>query len=139
MSALEGSRATVEQLRQDVSAVVASLPPDPRGGSVEVRAAQFTAKGNELAYDLVLTRDRVSAGAAPMPGVMQLVVAGESERSNSPTTLTLKPVNVSLGSLAVVRGSLPLPDGFRPRETTIQILDRAAGKQLGMRVLRVSR
>ena len=37
VSALEGSRATVEQLRQDVSAVVASLPPDParrqRGGA----------------------------------------------------------------------------------------------------------
>jgi hypothetical protein len=36
-----------------------------------------------------------------------------------------------------VRGSQALPDGFKPRETTIQVLDRVAGKPLGMRVMLV--
>ena len=38
---LGASRDTAERLRKDVAAVVASLPPDPRGGTVEVRAGRF--------------------------------------------------------------------------------------------------
>ena len=129
---LAASRASVERLRDDVESVVAALPPDPRGGGVEVRAGRFSAKGGVLAYDVVLTRER--ANGKPVPGVMQLVVAGESARG-AETTVTPKPVAVSIGSQEVVRGSLALPDGFRPRQTTIQVLDRIGGKLLGMRVM----
>ena len=132
--ALAASRATIDQARDDLSAVVSALPPDPRGGGVEVRAAQFALKGGQLAYDVVLTRER-SAGK-PLAGVMQLVVAGASARGTD-TAVTLKPVALSLGSQQVVRGSLPLPDGFRPRQTTVQVLDRVGGKALGMRVILV--
>ena len=131
---LAASRVTAERLRDDVASVVASLPPDPRGGGVEVRAGRFTAKGGMLAYDVVLTRER--AGDKPMAGVMQLVVAGKSARS-AESTVTLKPVTLSVGSYEIVRGNLPLPEGFRPRQTTIQVLDRVAGKPLGMRVILV--
>jgi len=134
VDAAAASRATIDQLRDDVSSVVAALPPDPRGGGVEVRAAQFALKGGQLAYDVVLTRER-SAGK-PLAGVMQLVVAGASARG-ADTAVTLKPVALSLGSHQVVRGSLPLPDGFRPRQTTVQVLDRIGGKALGMRVILV--
>ena len=132
--ALAASRATIDQARDDLSAVVSALPPDPRGGGVEVRAAQFALKGGQLVYDVVLTRER-SAGK-PLAGVMQLVVAGASARGTD-TAVTLKPVALSLGSQQVVRGSLPLPDGFRPRQTTVQVLDRVGGKALGMRVILV--
>jgi hypothetical protein len=131
---LAASRVTAERLRDDVASVVASLPPDPRGGVVEVRAGQFTAKDGMLAYDVVLTRER--AGGKPMAGVMQLVVTGESARG-AESTVTLKPVTLSVGSYEIVRGNLPLPEGFRPRQTTIQVLDRVAGKPLGMRVMLV--
>ena len=57
--------------------------------------------------------------------------------SGTPTSLKLKPIALNLGSHEVMRGSLPLPEGFKPRQTTVQVLDRAAGKPLGMRVLRV--
>jgi hypothetical protein len=129
---LAASRATVERQREEVAAVVAALPPDPRGGGIEVRAARFTAKGGTLAYDVVLTRER--AAGPPMSGVMQLVVSGESGRG-ADTTVSLKPVALTIGSHEIVRGSLPLPEGFRPRQTTIQVLDRAGGKILGMRVM----
>jgi hypothetical protein len=132
--AVAASRATIDQLRDDVSAVVAALPPDPRGGGVEVRAAQFALKGGQLAYDVVLTRER-SAGK-PLAGVMQLVVAGASARG-ADTAVTLKPVALSLSSHQIMRGSLPLPDGFKPRQTTVQVLDRVGGKALGMRVILV--
>lgn len=129
-----GSRATIERLREDLASVVAALPPDPRGGGVEVRAGQFKAKGGMLAYDVVLTRERASG--KPMAGVLQFLVTGESLRG-AETTATLTPVAVQVGSQEVVRGSLPLPEGLRPRQATIQVLDRAGGKLLGMRVMLV--
>jgi hypothetical protein len=133
---LATSRTAAEQLREDVRSVVAALPPDPRGGSVEVRAAQFAVKGATLAYDVVLTRER--GAAKPMTGVMQLVAAGDGARG-ADTSVTLKPVAVTVGSHLLLRGSLPLPEGFRPRQVTVQVLDRAGGKPLGMRVMLVGR
>ncbi|GAB4565028.1 MAG: membrane protein [Rhizobacter sp.] len=131
---LNTSRATTERLREDLSAVVATLPPDPRGGGVEVRAGRFTTRGGMLVYDVVLTRER--AGSKPMAGVLQLTVAGVPA-SGFETTVALKPVTLSLGSHEIVRGSQPLPEGFKPRETTIRVLDRPAGNSLGMRVMLV--
>ncbi|HET7792035.1 MAG TPA: hypothetical protein VFL64_01515 [Rhizobacter sp.] len=131
---LAGSRNTIEELRADVGAIVASLPPDPRGGGVEVRAGRFTTKGGMLVYDVVLTRER--SGGKPFTGVMQLTVAGQSARGPD-TTVALKPVVLALTGHEVVRGSQALPEGFKPRETTVQVLDRPAGKPLGMRVMLV--
>ncbi|HEV8690976.1 MAG TPA: hypothetical protein VGQ91_11815 [Ideonella sp.] len=133
-SELATSRATTDRQREDLAAVVASLPPDPRGGGVEVRAGRFTASGSKLDYDIVLTRAR--AGAKPMAGVLQLVVAGESSRGG-PNTVSPKPQAVSIGTHEIVRGSVTLPEGFKPQQTTVQVLDREAGKSLGMRVLLV--
>lgn len=131
---LAGGRAVAERLQGDLAAVVAALPADPRGGSVEVRAARFSAQGGALGYDVVLTRER--AAGKPLAGVMQLLVTGESARGGS-STVSLKPVAVAIGGHEVLRGSLPLPEGFKPLQTTIQVLDRAGGKVLGMRVLPV--
>ncbi len=129
---LSASRTSVERLQGDLASVVGQLPPDPRNGAVEVRAARFSATGGMLAYDVVLTRDRASA--KPMSGLMQLVVTGASAQ-RAMTTVALKPITLSLGTHEVLRGSLPLPAGFQPQQTTVQILDRAAGKLLGMRML----
>jgi len=83
---------------------------------------------------VLLTRERQTA--KPLTGVMQLILAGESARGGE-TTITLKPVELSIGSHAIVRGSQPLPAGFQPRQATVQVLDRAGGNALGMRVLLV--
>jgi hypothetical protein len=124
--------AGTQQLRDDISAVIAALPPDPRGGAVQVRAARFASEGGALRYDLILTRDR--AGEREMPAVLQLTVAGTTARGVE-SAIALKPVALNLGSQEVARGSLDLPDGFKPRQTTVSVLDRAGGKALGMRVL----
>ena len=131
---LAAPRAAAQRLQGDLAAVIAVLPPDPRGGSVEVRGGRFNAQGGALAYDVVLTRER--GAAKPLAGVMQLSVAGASARGTE-TSVTLKPVDVSIGNHQVLRGSLPLPDGFKPRQATVQVLDRVGGKVLGMRVLLV--
>jgi hypothetical protein len=127
-------RASVERLRADLASAVAALPNDPRGGVVEVRAGRLTAAGGMLSYDVVLTRER--GGGKQQPGVLQLVVAGESEQGK-PASVPLKSVALATGSHQVVRGSQPLPEGFKARQTTIQVLDRPGGQALGMRILPV--
>jgi hypothetical protein len=131
---LAAPRAAAERLRDDLGALIAALPPDPRGGPVEVRAARFAVKDGALVHDVALTRERDTATA--QPGVMQLSVLGLTARG-AESTVALEPVNVSLGAQALVRGRLPLPEGFRPRQVTVQVLDRPGGKPLGMRVMLV--
>jgi hypothetical protein len=134
-SELVAPRAAAQRLREDMAALIDTLPPDPRGGAVEVRAARFATQGNALAYDVVLTREKADAGK-PVSGVVQLSVLGLNARG-AETTVALKPVDVSIGPQALVRGSQPLPDGVRPRQVTVNVLDSAAGKTLGMRVMLV--
>jgi hypothetical protein len=131
---LAASQAGAEQLREDLVTAIAALPPDPRGGAVEVRAGRLAVKGGALAYELVLTRER--AGGKTISGALQFVVTGESSRGGE-SSVTLKPVAATLGAQAVLRGSAPLPEGLRPRQVTIQVLDAPGGRLLGMRVLRV--
>ncbi len=129
-----GSRARIERLTEDLASTVEALPPDPRGGTVEVRAGRFTVRGGALVYDVVLARDR--GGNKTTTGVMQLQVVGSSAKSPQ-ATVALKPVPVSFTTHEVVRGSQPLPEGFKAREATVQVLDRPAGRALGMRVMLV--
>lgn len=132
-SAASARGADVQSLRQDIASLVASLPPDPRNTPVAVRAARFVVQGGTLVYDVVLSREH--PGASPFGGVMQLVVAGASGRATD--TVALAPVPVSVGLYDTVRGTLPLPDGFKPRKTTIHVLDKVGGKVMGMRVMNV--
>lgn len=132
---LGATRASGERLRENLASVVSALPPDPRGATVEVRAARLSVDGAALSYDLILTRERA---AKPMNGVLQLATAGTSARGTE-TTFTSKAVPLSIGSHEVAHGSVTLPDGFKPRQTTIQVLDREAGKLLGMRVFNIGK
>jgi hypothetical protein len=131
---LDASRQAVQRLHADVSSLVAALPADPRGGAVQIRAARFESGPGKLSYDIVLSRER--AGAKPLSGVMQLVVAGAGKRG-SESSVKLQPVAVSLGSVESLHGDFELPEGFDPRQATIHVLDRPAGKLLGMRVMLV--
>jgi hypothetical protein len=133
---LAASRTNEKRAQDDVAAVVAALPPDPRGATVEVRAARFNVQGGALDYAVVLTRQR--ATAKPLAGVLQLVVSGASARGLE-STVAAKPTVVSIGAHEIVRGSVALPEGFRPREATVQVLDRPGGKALGMRVMLVNK
>ena len=130
---LAASRAAAQRLGDDLAAVIDALPPDPRNGRVDVRAARFVAKGGRLVYDVVLTRD--GANPRPLNGVMQFTVAGAAARGGD-GTVTLDPIPLAIGARQVVRGSQPLPAGFRPQQSTVRVLD-GGGAALGMRVLPV--
>ena len=131
---LASDRERTKNSRANEEFLIASLPPDPRGGVIEVRAARLTNQRGALSYEVLLTRPK--GGDAPLAAVMQFVVkgiAGGAERH-----VTLDPIKVSVAANQSLRGSVPLPDAFVPRQTTIQVLDRIGGKLLGMRVMLVS-
>jgi len=130
----EGSRETTARLRDELSALIASLPPDPRGGSVQVRAARFSAAGGKLLYDVMLSRER--ATAEPLNAVMQLVVAGSAKRGPQ-SRVELEPLALTMNSFQSLKGHVVLPDGFAAREATVRVLDQPHGKLLGMRVMAV--
>lgn len=130
---LAASQPTVQALRADLAAVIEALPADPRGGAVAIRAGRLAAKGGTLSYDLIVTRERGSE--KPLAASLRLAVAGETARG-ALGNFTAPAQGVSIGNGQVLRGSVALPDGFRPRQATVQIVD-AAGKGMGMRVLRV--
>lgn len=130
---LAADRERTKNSRADFEFLVGALPPNPRGGTVEVRAARLVKQPGALGYEVLLTRGKTAA--APQAGVMQFVVtglAGGVERH-----LALEPVTVSVGVHQSLRGSLALPANFTPKQTTINVLDRVGGKSLGMRVLYV--
>lgn len=131
---LAADRERTKSSRADIDFLIASLPPDPRGSLVEVRAARLTGQRGALNYEVLLTRNS-KASASPVAGVMQFVVTGLA--NGAERNLTLEPINVSVASHQALRGSLPLPDAFTPKRTTINVLDRAGGKPLGMRILYV--
>jgi hypothetical protein len=126
------SRAAIERQRDDAASLVGMLPPGPQGGGVVVRAGQFAAKDGALNYVVVLTSERTRG--KPIAGTMKLIVAGLSARGVD-SEVTATPASVSLDRQALVRGSLPLPAGFRPRETTVLVHDSASGRLLAKRVL----
>jgi hypothetical protein len=126
------SKASVDSLRRDLSSVVSSLPPDPRGGTVEIRAGWLTNKDGNVSYDLVLTRG-VAASSSALAATLQFSVAGESD--GAARTIVSKPVNVTIDAQQVLRGTFALPKDFKPGQATIQIAERSSGRSLGMRVL----
>lgn len=131
---LAAPRATAQRLQDELSAVIGALPPDPRGGAVEVRGGRFSSARGGLAYDIVLSRERNTA--QPLAGTLQLSVVGANARGVD-ASLEPKPLPLSIGSYQVVRGNLPLPEGYKPRQVTVQVLDKPGGKPLGMRVMLV--
>jgi hypothetical protein len=131
---LADTQQRAEGLRGQVGYLIGMLPPDPRAGAVEVRAARFARDAKGLAYDVVLTRN--SGRGQPLAGVMTFAVAGNTARG-SETTITLDPLPVSVGEFQSLSGVLPLPEGFAPRQSTINVRDRPDGRLLGMRVMLV--
>jgi hypothetical protein len=131
---LEKERKALAPLRQDLAALVGVLPPDPRGGSVEVRGGQMTVRDGKLDYVVVLTRD--GRNTKPLPAQLRVTVAGEAAKGGE-SSVTLDPVPVSIGTQEIARGTAALPAGFKPRQATVQVAEASGGKPLGMRVLLV--
>ena len=134
---LATSSQTTERLQKDMGSMIDLLPPDPRGGTVSVRAARFAIRGNTLDYEVLLTRG--APGSTPLAGVMQMSVAGSGGSAGGELTKSVatRPQSVSIGAYESLRGSVDLPSGFSAREATITVMDRPDGRVYGRRVMYV--
>ena len=129
---LAAARKTAAQQRADIAALLEALPPDPRGGTIAVRAARFEKDGGDLVYQVVLSREK---SAQPFKGVMQFIVSGS--RAGSSANVTLDAGAVTFSDYDSLAGRLALPAGFDPSRATVNVLDAPGGKLMGMRVLYV--
>ncbi|MGE0802765.1 MAG: hypothetical protein AB7G13_23720 [Lautropia sp.] len=125
---------SVANLKRELDLFEAVMPPDPRGNPIGVRAARLERNPAGIAYHVLLSRD----GNLPRPfgGIMQFSVVG-NQASGARDTVTVGPFAVNVAGFEHVRGVAKLPKGFEPRQATIQILDKAEGQQLGMRIINV--
>lgn len=129
----EALAARVAGFDRDLAFVVDALPPDPRSGTVAVRAARLTVRQGSLQYSLALSHQR--SGARPIPAVLRLAVTGNTAQG-SETRVDLQPVDLRLPPQHVASGQVPLPAGFTPRQATVRVVD-ANGGTLGLRVINV--
>ena len=125
-----GADATIAGLRRDLALYEDMLPPDPRGNAVGIRAARFAREEGALNYHVLLSRQQ---GGKPFDGTLQMVVTGK-KASGTSERVTLPAVPVQVGDYLHVKGLEELPSGFEPNQTSIRVLDKVAGQQVGMRV-----
>ncbi len=116
----------------DLSFLVDALPPDPRSGTVAVRAARISARQGVLDFAVALSHE-----GRPIDAVLELSVSGRTAEGGD-RRASLQPVSLRLPPRHVARGSVPLPAGFTPDLATVSVLDKAGGRRLGMRIVRVN-
>ncbi len=127
---LDTAREALAPLQEDLLLLLEALPPDPRGGDIQIRAGRFyNDDDGALDYHVVLTRD----GNGRFNGGVQFAVEGRYP-SGRVGTVELDPLPLQLGRFDNVNGQMPLPDGMRARQITIRVLD-ASGQQQAMRVI----
>ena len=130
---MNAALASVEPIKKDLDLFLKSMPPDPRGNVMAIRAGNFNAIGGKLNYHVLFTRER--AGGEPFRGVMQLFVAGR--RAGREDNIVLEPQKLALDGYQHLNGSLPLPDGFIPREIAVKVLKGPGGESVSLRVFRL--
>mgnify|MGYP001203521107 CR=1 FL=1 len=123
--------ARVADWDEDLAFLVDALPPDPREGTVEVRAVRAVVRGGVLHYALALSHD-----GRPIDGVLTLAAEGRSADGRA-QRLELPPVDLRIAARHVERGEARLPPGFVPAQLTARIAERPGGRRLGMRVVLV--
>jgi len=128
---LAQAQTALEPLRADIALFAAAMPADPRGGTIGVHAANFTRRGNQLAYHVLI----MQAEAATQPFAGQLVMVVEGRYATGRTDMvTLDAQAVSLDRYQHFKGVAALPAGFVATRVTVRVLDPAE-RQRAMRIL----
>ncbi len=126
---LDRARTGLQPLEDNLAMLKDALPPDPRGGSLQIRAARFLNRDGAMDYHVVLTRE----ASGTFEGNVQFAVEGRYP-SGRTGTVTLDPVALQLGDFENVHGQVALPDNMQARQITIRVLD-GSGRAQAMRVI----
>jgi hypothetical protein len=133
---LATTKAELDTVKEDIFRFADAMPPDPRGTSPGINAADFSYDGaaETLTYSLLIMQDKNKA-TTPFKGSVQMSVTGRYPNGRT-GTVELPDMNITLGRYVHVDGSAPLPDSLKPRQVTIKVLD-GAGKLAATRILNV--
>ncbi|HLU00516.1 MAG TPA: hypothetical protein VKZ70_12330, partial [Burkholderiaceae bacterium] len=119
-----------------VALFVETAPSDPRGTSPGIRAVSFNFDNGQLDYHILVMQD--ADKVKPFTGEVTLVAAGRYSNGRN-GTVELAPFPISLERYTHLQGTVEVPEGFTPREITIQIRAEGSDRVVAMRVIRVSR
>ena len=132
---LSERQAEIDLLSSDVALFTETAPDDPRGTSPGIRAVSFRHADGQLDYHILVMQDADKAGT-PFKGEVTLTAAGRYSNGRNANE-ELPPFPVSLERYTHLQGTVDMPEGFTPREVTIQIRAEGAERVSAMRVIRV--
>ncbi|MDN5842274.1 MAG: hypothetical protein L0H54_02345 [Alcaligenaceae bacterium] len=124
-------------LKSGISGLIAAIPPDPRGTSPGIRAADMLGSSGQLSYRILLIQDPEDGDTQAFDGQIKLVASGHY--SNGKTVyvdVMTAPLHMTL--YKEVQGEAVLPEGFRARQITIQITPEGSDKVASTRTIRVA-
>lgn len=130
------ARGRMETLQEDIERFLSAMPPDPRGTSPGIRAADFRNQDGALHYAVLVMQDKEKAQL--FKGEMELVVEGRY-RNGRAGHVTLPAVEVALERYTHLSGEAALPENFNPRQVTIRITPEGSKKLAATRTILVSR
>lgn len=128
-------QAMVTKLEKDIALFADAMPPDPRGTSPGIRAAEFSISDGQLNHFVLLMQDK--GKEAEFTGTMEFVAAGRYTNGRS-GNVELPSQAVSVGRYAYINGSAELPAGFTPRQVTIRIKPDGANRVVATRTIYVT-
>ncbi len=145
LQARQDAQAQAERLRKSsaameagVASLIQAIPPDPRGTSPGIRSADMIQRSDGLHYHVLLIQD-LPKDATEVPnlrGEVKLVASG-SYRNGKTASVDIGTQPLDMGRYAVVDGQTELPEGYRPREVTIQVMADGSDKVIATRTIRV--
>jgi hypothetical protein len=129
-------QALVEPLKEQLNAFAQTLPFDPKYGAVGISTAQFLQgkTGGKLSYLLWVMQEK--ADRPTFTGKLFLTFEGRHADGRN-ETISLSPIDLSVGHYQFISGQADLPEGFIARRVNAKILDVDGKKQLTWRVLQV--
>lgn len=131
---LESSRKELQAIKDHIALFIDAMPPDPRGSSPGVNAASFTSQNDALNYAVLIMQDKDKADKT-FNGTLEMSLNGRYPNGRS-GTIELDPINVKLNRYMHLEGTFPIPDGLKPRQVTVKILD-SNRRQIATRTLNV--
>lgn len=129
-------QAEIDRLGSDVALFTETAPSDPRGTSPGIRAVSFNFAEGQLDYHILVMQD--ADQVEPFSGNVTFTAAGRYSNGRNANE-ELAPFPISLERYTHLQGTVEVPEGFTPREVTIQIRADGSDRVSAMRVIRVPR
>lgn len=133
---LRERQTEIDRLSSDVALFTETAPSDPRGTSPGIRAVSFNFADGQLDYHILVMQD--ADKVEPFSGEVTLTAAGRYSNGRNANE-ELAPFPISLERYTHLQGTVEVPEGFTPREVTIQIRADGSDRVSAMRVIRVPR